>query len=112
MGCLIADGKNVDTRIIGLNLNEIKNFLVLAGTLHFGRASKRCHLSPPALTRSVQRMEEAAGEPLFITPQIGAEVSGNEGILAMVRLGIGPEIVLEYSPFRKQVRKIVSGAEV
>ncbi|BDS06683.1 transcriptional regulator IlvY [Oceaniferula spumae] len=43
-------------------------------------------------------------------PNINTEVSGNEGILAMVRLGCGigvvPELVLERSPFRKDVRKI------
>ena len=49
-----------------MTLHEIKNFLVLAETLHFGKASKRCHLSVSALTRSVQRMEESVGEPLFI----------------------------------------------
>ena len=52
--------------MIDLTLHEIKNFLVLAETLHFGRASQACNLSPSALTRSVQRMEEAVGEPLFI----------------------------------------------
>lgn len=43
-------------------------------------------------------------------PNINTEVSGNEGILAMVRLGCGvgivPELVLERSPFRDEVQKI------
>ncbi len=45
-----------------------------------------------------------------IDPNIIIEVSGNEGILAMVRLGCGigivPELVLERSPFRIDVQKI------
>ena len=45
-----------------------------------------------------------------IEPNINAEVSGNEGILAMVRMGCGigiiPELVLERSPFRNDVKKI------
>ena len=45
-----------------------------------------------------------------IQPNINAEVSGNEGILAMVRMGCGigivPELVLERSPFRDDVRTI------
>jgi LysR family positive regulator for ilvC len=49
-----------------LNLHEIKNFLVLAEKLHFGRASQACNLSPSALTRSIQRLEASVGEPLFI----------------------------------------------
>jgi LysR family transcriptional regulator, positive regulator for ilvC len=42
-----------------------------------------------------------------ITPNISSEVSGNEAIIAMVRLGCGvgivPELVLERSPFRDEV---------
>jgi LysR family transcriptional regulator, positive regulator for ilvC len=49
-----------------MNTNELTNFLTLAETLHFGRASRSCNLSPSALTRSIQRMEEEAGRPLFV----------------------------------------------
>ncbi|NWK56520.1 HTH-type transcriptional activator IlvY [Verrucomicrobiaceae bacterium N1E253] len=45
-----------------------------------------------------------------IRPRISTEVSGNEGLLAMVRLGCGigivPELVLERSPFRYEVKII------
>jgi len=49
-----------------MTFHEIKNFLTLAELLHFGRASQACHLSPSALTRSIQRIEETLGKPLFI----------------------------------------------
>ncbi len=43
-----------------------------------------------------------------ITPNISSEVSGNEAIIPMVRLGCGvgivPQLVLERSPFRDEVR--------
>lgn len=74
--CLIADGLNVDMLMPGLTLHEINNFLVLAETLHFGRASKRCHLSPSALTRSIQRIEESVGEPLFIRDNRSVALTG------------------------------------
>ncbi|HKL22128.1 MAG TPA: HTH-type transcriptional activator IlvY [Tichowtungia sp.] len=48
-----------------MNIHELNNFLTLAETLHFGRASRACNLSPSALTRSIQRLEEEAGQPLF-----------------------------------------------
>lgn len=45
-----------------------------------------------------------------IKPKIYAQVAGNEAIVSMVALGFGtgivPEIVLENSPLREQVRKI------
>lgn len=49
-----------------MNLHEIKNFLVLADKLHFGRASQARNLSPSALTRSIQRIEESIGQSLFL----------------------------------------------
>jgi len=48
-----------------MNTRELGYFLTLAKTLHFGRASRLCHLSPSALTRCIQRMEDAVGKPLF-----------------------------------------------
>lgn len=48
-----------------MNFHDLKNFLVLADMLHFGRASQACNLSPSALTRSIQRLEQSVGEPLF-----------------------------------------------
>ena len=49
-----------------MNFHELKNFLVLAELLHFGKASQACNLSPSALTRSIQRTEESLGQPLFM----------------------------------------------
>jgi LysR family positive regulator for ilvC len=37
----------------------------LAGTLHFGRTSRACHLSPSAVSRMVQRLERQVGWPLL-----------------------------------------------
>lgn len=48
-----------------MNIHELNNFLTLAGLLHFGQASRACNLSPSALTRSIQRLEEEIGQPLF-----------------------------------------------
>ena len=42
-----------------------------------------------------------------ITPHIAAEVSGNEALIAMVRLGVGvgivPRLALERSPLRDEI---------
>lgn len=48
-----------------MNIHELNNFLTLSDTLHFGQASRVCNLSPSALTRSIQRMEQEIGQPLF-----------------------------------------------
>jgi LysR family positive regulator for ilvC len=48
----------LDTRIL-------EQFVTLADTLHFGRAARACHVSPSALTRSIQRLEDDLGVKLF-----------------------------------------------
>src|SRR6188508_1669062 len=40
-------------------------FLRLADNLHFARSAKAAHMSPSALTRFIQRLEEELGQPLF-----------------------------------------------
>ena len=43
----------------------LKHFLNLADTLHFGRASAACHVSPSTLSRSIQQLEDSLGVQLF-----------------------------------------------
>jgi LysR family positive regulator for ilvC len=49
-----------------MTTNELEIFITLADQLHFGKASQACNLSPSALTRAIQRLEEEIGQPLFI----------------------------------------------
>jgi LysR family positive regulator for ilvC len=44
---------------------SLRQFIELSRSLHFGRAARVCHLSPSALSRAIQRLEEQLGEPLF-----------------------------------------------
>jgi LysR family positive regulator for ilvC len=44
---------------------SLKHFLRLADSLHFGRASEASHISPSALSRSIARLEQETGAPLF-----------------------------------------------
>ena len=48
-----------------MDIRAIKIFNHLAHSLHFGRTSRACNLSPSALTRSIQRIEDELGKPLF-----------------------------------------------
>lgn len=49
-----------------MTIRDLDVFLSLADSLHFGKASRACNLSPSALTRSIQRLEEEVGHPLFV----------------------------------------------
>ena len=49
-----------------MDIRALHIFTRLARTLHFGRASRDCGLSPSALTSTVQRIEEELGVRLFV----------------------------------------------
>ncbi|MCK5825685.1 MAG: HTH-type transcriptional activator IlvY [Desulfuromusa sp.] len=49
-----------------MDIRELQIFLTTAEQLHFGRASQACNLSPSALTRTIQRLEEQLGQTLFV----------------------------------------------
>lgn len=49
-----------------MNIRDLELFRHLASTLHFGRTSQECNITPSGLTRTVQRLENDLGEPLFI----------------------------------------------
>ena len=49
-----------------MDINVLKLYRHLAGSLHFGRTSRACNITPSALTRTIQRLEADLGEKLFV----------------------------------------------
>ncbi len=69
-----------------MDIKELKVFLTTAEQLHFGRASQSCNLSPSALTRTIQRLEEELGEVLFLRDNRTVQLSpAGEKFAAYVR---------------------------
>jgi DNA-binding transcriptional LysR family regulator len=50
---------------MSLNIDALRSFVVLAEELHFGRAALRLHISQPALTKQIKRLESEIGGRLF-----------------------------------------------
>lgn len=48
-----------------MDVRQVRYFLEAAGTLNFTRAAEICHISQPALTMAVKRLEDELGAPLF-----------------------------------------------
>lgn len=83
-----------------MDLRELEIFLTVAETLHFGRASQACNLSPSALTRTIQRLEEQLEQPLFLRDNRTVTLSpAGERLKAYARL-----CLQEWQSFRSSIR--------
>ena len=49
-----------------MDLTQIRYFLALSRTLNFTRAAEGCNVTQPALTKSIQRLEDELGGPLLL----------------------------------------------
>ena len=56
--------QNRGVRVV--DLRDLKTFLHLAESRHFGRSARAMHVSPSTLSRQIQRLEEDLGQPLFV----------------------------------------------
>ena len=48
-----------------MEMQEIRYFLAMSRTLNFTKAARECHVSQPALTRAIRKMEDELGGLLF-----------------------------------------------
>lgn len=53
-----------------MDLTQIRYFLALARTLNFTRAADACNVTQPALTKSIQRLEDELGGPLLLRERL------------------------------------------
>lgn len=48
-----------------LDIKQLKHFIHLSSTLHFGKSAQALHINASTLSRSISRLEESVGLPLF-----------------------------------------------
>jgi DNA-binding transcriptional LysR family regulator len=58
-----------------MELREVRSFVTLAEQLHFGRAADLLHISQPALTKQIRRLEDEIGGDLLARGRHGAQLT-------------------------------------
>src|ERR687893_1263179 len=68
----------------------LRPFVVLAEELHFGRAAARLHVTQPALSQQVKRLEQQLGVELFARTRasVGLTEAG-DAVLEPARAAVG-----------------------
>ncbi len=62
-----------------MDTRTLRLFLNLAETLHFGRSSEACHVSPSTLSRAIKQLEESLGVELFLRDNRSVQLT-QEGV--------------------------------
>lgn len=89
-----------------MDIQALETFITTAELLHFGQASRVRNLSPSALTRTIQRLEEQVGVPLFLRDNRNVVLtSAGSQFLTYAR-----NAVLEWTHFQESIHtKKVTG---
>lgn len=89
-----------------MEIHPLRSFVVLAEHLHFGRAAQALHISQPALTKQIRKLEGEIGAPLFERgpgatrlsaigahwlPEVQATVTRMDALARSVRLSVKGE---------------------
>lgn len=58
-----------------MDIRDLKTFLTLCETRHFGLTAKAMHITPSTLSRQIQRLEESIGQMLFIRDNRSVQIT-------------------------------------
>src|SRR5579863_10178771 len=66
---------------MSLELDDLRSFLILSEQLHFRRAAAILHVSQPALSKQIRRLEDRLGGPLLLRRSRGVHLTAAGQIL-------------------------------
>src|SRR5690606_759548 len=70
-GCACGQGGPHPVTAVRTNLRHLRLLLAVAETGSMSRAAARCHVTQPAVTQAITKLERLAGQALFIRRSAG-----------------------------------------
>ena len=58
-----------------MDISSLRLFITLSRNLHFGKTSEEMHLSPSAVSSSLQRLEDQYGHPVLVRDNRSAQLA-------------------------------------
>lgn len=88
-----------------MELREVRSFITLAEQLHFGHAARVLHLSQPALTKQIRRLEEEVGGRLLDRDRRGTQLTAlGQQFLRGARASLH-----DFDDLLEQTRRVAAG---
>lgn len=86
---------------MAMEIDDLRSFLTLSEQLHFRRAAELLHVSQPALSKQIRRLEERLGGPLLIRRSRGLHLTSAGEVLAQ-----HARQLIEESEFAERVTRL------
>ena len=61
--------------LVNMDISSLILFITLSRNLHFGKTSEEMHMSPSAVSRALQRIEDQLGHPLLVRDNRSAQLT-------------------------------------
>ena len=88
-----------------MDVRELRSFVILGEQLHFGRAARLLHLSQPALSKQIRRLESELGAQLLDRGKHGARLTA----FGRQFLDDARSTVNTFVELRERARRVASG---